>query len=157
MMRLFIAIVIGISLTTVQGYDWTPVEETLNRYLMNGAFAGGIIRVSNGTDTIYNMPFGHFSHNDLPFSSPSFSNDTIFDMASVTKTTATLTCIMHLFEAGKLAIDDLVTKFIPEYGNHGKEKTTIKNLLLHNAGLIPDYPGTLPSTKQEVMGWTYNC
>jgi serine-type D-Ala-D-Ala carboxypeptidase len=120
MMRFFIAIVISISLSTAYAYDWTLVEETLNSYLMNGAFVGGILRVSNGTNTIYNMPFGHLSHSELPFSSPFFSNDTIFDMASITKTTATLSCIMHLFEAGKLEIDDLVTKFIPEYGNHGK-------------------------------------
>lgn len=33
----------------------------------------------------------------------------------------------------------------------------VKNLLLHNAGLLPDYPGTLPKTKKEVMDWTYNC
>jgi CubicO group peptidase (beta-lactamase class C family) len=55
---------------------------------------------------------------------------------------------MHLYEEGKVGIDDLVTKFIPEYANHGKEPTTVRNLLIHNAGLLPDYPGTLPKTKQ---------
>ena len=124
---------------------------------MDGAYSAGILRVSNGTDTIYNYPFGHLTHNEAPHSSPFFSNDTIFDMASVTKVTATLSCIMHLYEKGLVGIDDLVTKFIPEYANHGKEPTTIKNLLLHNAGLLPDYPGTLPKTKAEVMQWTYNC
>lgn len=49
-----------------------------------------------------------------------------------------------------LGIDDLVTKYLPQYGN-GKEMTTIKNLLLHNAGLLPDYPSPLPSTKEEVI------
>ena len=124
---------------------------------MNGAYAGGIIRVSNGTNTIYNLPFGYYTHNQLPFSSVPFSNDTIFDMASVTKVTMTLSCIMHLYDEGKIGIDDLVTRYIPEYGNNGKESTTVKNLLLHNAGLLPDYPGTLPNTKEEVMSWTYNC
>lgn len=74
MIRVFIAIVIGICLSTAQAYDWTEVEDTVNRYLMNGAFKGGILRVSNGTDTIYNLPFGHFSNNELPFSSPFFQN-----------------------------------------------------------------------------------
>ena len=93
----------------------------------------------------------------MPFSSPPFTNDTIFDIASLTKVTATLTCIMRLYEEARLDIDDLVTKYIPEYANHAKEPTTIRNLLLHNAGLLPDYPGTLPKTKAEVMSWTYNC
>ena len=114
---------------------------------MDGAYKGGILRVSNGSNTIYNLPFGHLTNNELPHSSPFFSNDTIFDMASVTKVSATLSCIMHLYEKGLVGINDLVTKFIPEYGNHGKENTTVKNLLLHNAGLLPDYPGTLPKTK----------
>ena len=64
---------------------------------------------------------------------------------------------MHLYDARRLDVDDLVTKFLPEYGNHGKENTTVRNLLLHNAGLLPDYPGVLPSSKQSVMDWLYNC
>lgn len=64
---------------------------------------------------------------------------------------------MHLADQGRIAVDDLVSKYIPEYANHGKEPTLLRNLLLHNAGLEPDYPGALPKTKQEVMHWTYNC
>jgi CubicO group peptidase (beta-lactamase class C family) len=130
-----------------QPYDWTEVEDTVNYYQMNGAFSGGVLRISNDTTTLHDYIFGHYSHTDLPFSSPPFTENTIFDIASLTKVTATLACIMHLVEAGKLGVDDLVTKYIPEYGNHGKEGTKIRNLLLHNAGLLPDYPGTLPKTK----------
>jgi CubicO group peptidase (beta-lactamase class C family) len=139
------------------GYDWTGVEDTVSRYLFNGAFKGGILRVSNGSQTLLNLPFGHLSQSALPFGSPAVENGTIFDMASVTKVTATLSCIMRLYEEGALAVDDPVTKFIPEYGNHGKESTTLRNLLLHNAGLPPDYPGALPGSKAEVMQWVFNC
>jgi CubicO group peptidase (beta-lactamase class C family) len=137
-----------ISLALTQEYDWTKVKDTVNFYLSNGAFAGGVLRVSNGTSTIYNQPFGYFSHQNLPYSSNPFTNETIFDIASLTKVTATLSCIMHLFDQGKILVDDLVTKYIPEYGNHGKENTTLRNLLLHNAGLLPDYPPPLPKSKQ---------
>ena len=41
-------------------------------------------------------------------------------MASVTKVSATLSCIMHLYEKGLIDVYDKVTKFIPEYGNHDK-------------------------------------
>lgn len=116
-----ILLIISLTLTiNTQYYDWSNVEETVASYQMNGAFTGGVLRVSNGTHTIYNYPFGTISHNDLPFGSPPFTNETIFDLASITKVSATLSCIMHLYEDGKLDVDDLVTKFIPEYGNHGK-------------------------------------
>lgn len=44
-------------------YDWGKVEATVEAYRMSGAFAGGILRVSNTTHTIYNLPFGQLSHN----------------------------------------------------------------------------------------------
>lgn len=144
----FIIVCLLFNLVISESYDWTAVQDTVEFYRANGAFVGGVLRVANGTHNIYEYPFGHYTNNQLPFSSPSYTNDTIFDLASLTKVTATLTCIMHLYEQGKISIDDLVTKFIPEYGNNGKETTTVRNLLLHNAGLLPDYPGTLPKTKQ---------
>jgi CubicO group peptidase (beta-lactamase class C family) len=138
-------------------YDWTKVEDAIEYYRANGAYVGGVLRVANRYETLYESAFGNIAHNGVPRGSPRFTNETIFDMASLTKVTATLTCIMHLVDQGRLGIDDLVTKYIPEYANNGKEPTIIRNLLLHNAGLLPDYPPPLPATKKQVMDWTYNC
>lgn len=70
-----ILLIISLTLTiNTQYYDWSNVEETVASYQMNGAFTGGVLRVSNGTHTIYNYPFGTISHNDLPFGSPPFTN-----------------------------------------------------------------------------------
>lgn len=85
-------------------YNWGKVEATVETYRMSGAFAGGVLRVSNSTHTIYNLPFGQLSHNELPYSSAAITNETIFDMASVTKVTATLSCIMRLYDLGLVDI-----------------------------------------------------
>ena len=140
-----------------QEYDWTNVQDKINYYMFNGAFTGGVLRVANGTDNIYTQSFGHFTNPQIPYGNIPFTNETLFDLASLTKVTATLSCIMHLVDKGLIQVDDLVTKYIPEYGNHGKEGTLLRNLLLHNAGLLPDYPSPLHNTKDEVMKWTYNC
>jgi CubicO group peptidase (beta-lactamase class C family) len=63
------------------------------------------------------------------------SNLTSYDLASLTKVIVTTTAIMKLYDEQRLGLDDLVTKYIPEFGNHAKEKITIRNLLLHNSGL----------------------
>ena len=63
------------------------------------------------------------------------SQDTVFDIASVSKT-FTAVCILQLQEKGKLSIDDTLDKFFPEY-EAGKDMT-IYNLLHMNTG-IPDY------------------
>ncbi len=64
--------------------------------------------------------------------------DTVFDMASITKPVATATSIMKLVEAGQLRISQKVTDIFPEFGAHGKDAITIRDLLIHQSGLIPD-------------------
>ena len=66
------------------------------------------------------------------------TDDTVFDLASLTKPLATATSVMKLVEQGKLSLDDPVSKHIPEFGVEGKEAITIRDLLVHRSGLIPD-------------------
>ena len=63
------------------------------------------------------------------------SQDTVFDIASVSKT-FTAVCILQLQEKGKLSIDDTLDKYFPEY--EAGKGMTIYNLLHMNTG-IPDY------------------
>jgi CubicO group peptidase (beta-lactamase class C family) len=51
--------------------------------------------------------------------------------------TAMLVHMLH--ERGELDIFDRVTKYIPAYGAHGKERTTIAHVLAHRAG-VPTIP-----------------
>ena len=40
-------------------------------------------------------------------------NDTIFDIASLSKVTGTLSVIMQIADAGLISIDDPIIKYIP--------------------------------------------
>jgi len=64
--------------------------------------------------------------------------DTVFDMASLTKCTATATSLMLLIERCQLQLDDPICKHIPAFGQNGKEAITVEHLLLHRGGLTPD-------------------
>lgn len=66
------------------------------------------------------------------------TTDTVFDMASITKPVATATSIMKLLEMGKLRLSQPVVDFFPEFAPHGKDAITIRDLLIHQSGLIPD-------------------
>lgn len=66
------------------------------------------------------------------------TQDTVFDMASITKPVATATSIMVLLERGKIRLEDKVTQYLPDFGQNDKEDITIQQLLTHTAGLIPD-------------------
>jgi CubicO group peptidase (beta-lactamase class C family) len=79
------------------------------------------------------------------------TNDTKYDIASVTKIMATTLGMMNLVSSNSIKLTDLVSKYIPNYDVNKKGNTTIANLLLHNSGLPYDYPGPLPKTNADVL------
>lgn len=66
------------------------------------------------------------------------TTDTLFDLASLTKPIATATSIMLLIEDGLIDLDATAAKYIPELAVNGKEVITIRQLLTHQSGLLPD-------------------
>ncbi|SFC56220.1 CubicO group peptidase, beta-lactamase class C family [Nocardioides terrae] len=71
--------------------------------------------------------------------------DTMFDLASVTKTFTTI-AVLQQAEAGRIDLDAPVATYLPAFAQNGKGDVTITNLLTHTAGLpawLPlysDYP-----------------
>jgi uncharacterized protein YbbC (DUF1343 family)/CubicO group peptidase (beta-lactamase class C family) len=66
------------------------------------------------------------------------TEDTIFDLASLTKVVACGPAVMLLVERGKVKLDEPVQAYIPEFKGDGKEAITIRQLLTHTSGLPPD-------------------
>ncbi len=58
---------------------------------------------------------------------------------------------MYLYENKKINLDDFVIKFIPQFGKNNKDKITIRNLLLHNSGLIEEYKGLDSKTTKDMI------
>lgn len=63
------------------------------------------------------------------------TEDTIFDVASVTKAVAATSAVMLCVERGLIGVDDLVAKHLPEFTGEGREKITIRELLTHSSGM----------------------
>jgi len=63
------------------------------------------------------------------------TEDTIFDVASLTKVLATTPGLMVLVEQGKVKLDEPVASYWPEFGASGKERITVRHLLTHTSGL----------------------
>ncbi|HTK82943.1 MAG TPA: glycoside hydrolase family 3 N-terminal domain-containing protein [Bacteroidota bacterium] len=131
----------------------TQIDTIMNNAIADHAFPGGQALVVRNGAIAYNKSFGHQEY--FP-GSPAIDNMTMYDLASVTKVIATTSGIMKLYEEGKLKLDDLVTSYIPEFANHGKEKIRLYNLLVHNAGLPPFKRLFLTTTSsQEVLDSVY--
>jgi len=61
--------------------------------------------------------------------------DTVFDLASLTKVTATLPCLLYLIGRGDVGLDRPVQRYLPEFTGAGKDRVTVRQLLLHVSGL----------------------
>lgn len=66
------------------------------------------------------------------------SAELVYDLASLTKVTATLPLILRLVEAGDVGLDDPVVRYLPKFAP-GKEpekgRVTVRQLLSHSSGL----------------------
>ncbi len=63
--------------------------------------------------------------------------DTVYDLASLTKTMAAAPALMLLVAEGKLALDQPVCEILPAFAERGKEKISVRQLLAHCSGLRP--------------------
>ena len=64
----------------------------------------------------------------------------IFDLASVTKTSATTMAVMRLLEQNKLKLDTNVGAYIPKARKTDKNDISVREVLLHQAGFVPYIP-----------------
>lgn len=75
--------------------------------------------------------------------------DLLLDLASVTKVAATTVLVMRLVDAGRLALDETVQRFLPAFSGAGKDDITLEQLLTHTAGLRPWWPLYLETTDRD--------
>lgn len=61
--------------------------------------------------------------------------ETIYDIASVTKVAGTMQAVMFLQERGTISLDEKLSTYLPELKGTDKETITIREVLLHRAGL----------------------
>ena len=118
---------------------FAAVDALLKHSVEQSVFPGAVALVAGRGGILHQVAVGRHTYDP---SSPLMSVEhTLFDVASLTKVTATTTVAMLLYQAGTLSLDALVADaFGPDFANSDprKESMTVRNLLLHNAGFPPD-------------------
>jgi CubicO group peptidase (beta-lactamase class C family) len=106
----------------------------------SGAFPGAVVAVGRHGRLALLAAVGHYGADDPRPVEPG----TIYDLASLTKVVGLTTACMLLVDEGKLALDEPVQRYVPEFrggaGGPGKDRVTIRHLLTHSAGLPADLP-----------------
>lgn len=134
-------------------YDFIEVEKVITDAISDSAFPGAVILIWKEGKTIFEKSFGHFTYRQ---NSNEVKLSTIYDLASLTKVLATTTGAMICVDKKFFSLNDKVSRYIPTFASNGKEKITIKNLLLHNSGLAAwkKYYGKNLS-KEEILNDIY--
>lgn len=142
----------GLSLTRQTEPRFVPEEHGMDSRLLaridtiacegirEGAYPGcQVVILKNGKE-MYNKAFGIYTwstagNKDAVPVTPA----AVYDIASLTKTTATLLAVMKLYDKGRLNLTDRVSDYLPYLQDTDKQDITVRELLFHQSGL----PSTL--------------
>lgn len=113
-------------------YNFNKVDSLMKNALKEKIFPGASIIIGHRNRIVYHQYYGKGTYEK---DGKPIDDNSIFDIASLTKVTATTSAVMHLLDQNKINLDDKVIKYLPNFGNNSKDKISIKNLLLHNSGL----------------------
>lgn len=112
---------------------------TINRIVQQAVddhqIPGAVVVVGHSGKIVFEHAYGWRS---LEPTQERMTQATIFDMASLTKPMMTATAVMQLYQQGRIGLNDAVAKYLPEFGQNGKQDITIRQLLTHYSGLPPD-------------------
>ena len=117
----------------MKSYVLQRIDGVALKGLQAGAYPGCRILVLKDGHAVYDKGFGVHS----PTDSTAVRATDMFDLASLTKTTATLLAVMKLYDEGRLKLDDKASKYLSFLRGTDKRNITIRELPLHESGLPP--------------------
>jgi CubicO group peptidase (beta-lactamase class C family) len=116
---------------------FAAARDILKQAIADRAFPAATIEVGNSHQPLWREAFGRLTFD--PESSPT-RNDTVFDLASLTKVLSTTTLVMRQVERGILSLDDPIVDHVAGWRDQGPIVVTIRDLLSHAAGLAAHVP-----------------
>jgi beta-N-acetylhexosaminidase len=117
--------------------DLAQLDSIINATLAIQATPGCQVLVAKNGLVFYNRSFGKHTYE---MNGKAVQNSDLYDIASITKIAATTAMVMKLVDEGKLDINKTLGDYLALPDTTGKEHLVIKDILAHQAGLIPFIP-----------------
>jgi len=109
------------------------IDSIVQDGIVKKAFPGCVVLAVQDGKILYNKAFGSYEFGP----SPAVNVESIYDLASITKTSATTVAVMKLFEEGKLDLQKKLGNYLPVVRGTNKASLQIDDILMHQAGLVP--------------------
>jgi SSS family transporter len=130
-----------------QAPDFNAISTLLDAAVANHQPPGAVVLIGHSGHVVFEHAYGDRKLanepglDGQPSPAEPMTEDTIFDMASLSKCLSTATAVMQLYEQGKLQFDDPIETYLPAFNpDHDptRAKVTIRMLLTHTSGEAPD-------------------
>ena len=107
------------------------IRQIVQEALDSGAFPGCQILLAKDGKVFYEESFGYHTYDKLQ----PVSNQDIYDLASVTKTTAATLSLMKLYDDGLFDPESTFGEIFPDFRRSDKSDLVMREVLAHQAGL----------------------
>jgi CubicO group peptidase (beta-lactamase class C family) len=128
------------------------VSQDINDAIAQNKLPGAVVLIGHAGHVVFEKAYGQRACNDedckpgaaleglgglegLTGQAERMTENTVFDMASLTKNLVTAVAVMQLAEQKRINIDDPVDKYLPAFTGGVKGQVTIRGLLTHYSGL----------------------
>lgn len=111
------------------------VSEILREAVEQGATPGAAVAIGCGRELLYEHCVGRLSYDEH---SPLVTPETLYDMASVSKTMGATMLSLQALGEGKIYLQDTVGRFFPD-APEDKRDITLLQLLTHTSGIDPHF------------------
>jgi len=110
------------------------IERAIEKAIEAGELPGAVVMARMGEELAYARAVGAAA---LVPERIEARENTIYDLASLTKVMATTASVMLLVADGRIELDAPVASYLPTFHERGKEKISVRHLLTHSSGLRP--------------------
>jgi len=121
------------AITHIQLDKLNAIDSLVADAIKKKALPGCQVLIAKDNQIVFNKSYGTIAGEGTT----PVSNQTYYDLASVTKVSATTVAIMKLAEEGKVDIDKTIGDYLPWVKGNPKAGISLRDLLLHQAGLYP--------------------
>jgi CubicO group peptidase (beta-lactamase class C family) len=129
------------------------IDSFANRIIADHATPGCQILVAKDGAVVYQKSFGYQTYDSLS----AVNDETLYDIASITKVAATLQGVMFLQERGQINVYERASEYLPELKGTNKENILISEILVHQAGLQPFIPYWKRTLRTAALAETFYC
>ncbi len=127
--------------------ELAPVGTLVDDAIAAHRLPGAVVQIGHAGTVVVRQAFGSRKLagepglDGAPAPAEPMTVDTIFDLASLTKSVATTTAVMQLSEQGRLRIDEPLQTYLPDFNPAGDPRralVTLRMLLTHTSGIAGD-------------------